>query len=508
MLSYDIFTNSSLSQLSILELSSNYLTSLSTLSWMFNISASLTSIDLSSNQLEGHIPDSFGKLFFLAELDLSDNKLQGGIPSSLRNLHELDISSNELNGLFPDNTTFSSLSRLDLRNNKLNVFHTQCLGQPLVLVKLDLSYNQLKRSPEDIEKLSNLRYLDLSHNQLKRLPGDIEKLSNLYDLDLSYNQLKRLPEGIEKLSNLYYLGLSSNLLEDTITESHLSNFANLKHLDLSLNSLTFNLSSDWIPPFQMETLDLSHCYLGPHFPNWIQTQNTLDTLTLSFAGISDAIPNWLWNMSVNFLHLSHNNITGKIPNLSSQLILHPEIIDLSYNNISGPIPLFLFYCNQLKLSKNMFSGSIFHLCTIPKGSIINMLDLSDNQLAGELPNCWMNISGLSVLDLANNKFSGKIPLTLGTLDQLEVLHLRGNNFIGELPSTLRNCMGLRMLDVEGNNCYNSSPQAFLEAFLLQLVEQCWELDVRDNNNLCDKIQEKISGVKEPLSEDKKVSTII
>ncbi|CAI9779604.1 unnamed protein product [Fraxinus pennsylvanica] len=412
--SFDIFPNSSLSKLSILRLSSNYLTSSSTFRWMFNISASLKVIDLAGNQLEGPIPDSFGELFFLEDLVLSDNKLRGGIPSSLRNLHTLDISSNELNGLLPDNTTFSSLSRLDLGNNKLNAFHTQCLGQPLVLS----------------------------------------------ELDLSYNQLKRLPEGIEKLSNLSYLGMSSNLLEDTITESHLSNFANLRELDLNSNSLTFNLSSDWIPPFQLYRLLLSHCHLGPHFPNWIQTQNFLGWLDISFAGISDAIPNWLWNMPFfTILDLSHNNITGKIPNLSSQSTQR-SIIDLSYNNISGPIPSFLFYWPEIKLSKNMFSGSIFHLCTIPTESIFHLnyvLDLSDNQLAGELPNCWMNGSELFVLDLANNKFSGKIPLTLGTLDQLEVLNLRGNNFIGELPSTLRNCRELRMLDVGGNKLTGNIP---------------------------------------------------
>ncbi|CAI9778191.1 unnamed protein product [Fraxinus pennsylvanica] len=411
VLSFDIFTNSSLSQLSILDLSFNYLTSLSTLSRMFNISASLKCIDLSYNQLEGHIPDSFGKLFFLEDLSLNDNKLHGGIPSSLRNLHTLDISSNELNRLLPDNTTFSSLSSLDLRNNKLNASYTQCLGQALVL-----GY-----------------------------------------LDLSYNQLKRLPEGIEKLSNLRQLRMSSNLLEDTITESHLSNFANLGELDLSLNSLTFNLSSDWIPPFQLYSLYLGNCHLGPHFPNWIQTQKTLEGLNISFAGISDAIPNWLWNMSsLVILDLSHNNIRGKIPNVPSQSTVQ-IFIDLSYNNISGPIPLFLFYYTEIKLSKNMFSGSIFHLCTIPKGSVVHTLDLSDNQLAGEVPNCWMNISELLVLDLANNKFSGKIPLTLGTLDMLQVLHLRGNNFIGDLPSTLRNCRGLRMLDVGGNKLTGNIP---------------------------------------------------
>ncbi|CAA2954581.1 receptor 12 [Olea europaea subsp. europaea] len=398
--SFDIFTNSSLSYLSILDLSSNDLTSSFTFHWLFNISASLTKIDLSYNQLEGPIPDGFGELIFLEELSLKNNKFHGGIPKSFGNLshlYSLDISYNELNGPLPD-------------NKKLNEFHPQGLGLP----------------------------------------------SSLQRLDLSSNKFKRLPEGIEKLSELRVLVMASNLLDDTITESYLSNLANLTFLDLSFNSLVFNLSSDWIPPFQMQEMQLSRNHLGPHFPNWIRTQNSLGQLDISFAGISDILPDWLWNMpSLKYLVLSHNNIRGQIPNLPSNLV-PLGTVDLSYNNLSGPIPLFLFHYRNLQLSNNMFSGSILHLCTIPKG--ISMLDLSYNQLAGELPNCWMNISDhLIILDLANNNFSGKIPLTLGTLDQLLVLHLRKNNFVGELPSTMRNFSRLIMLDVGDNKLTGNVP---------------------------------------------------
>ncbi|XP_022866334.1 LRR receptor-like serine/threonine-protein kinase FLS2 [Olea europaea var. sylvestris] len=414
MPSFDIFTNSSLPYLSILDLSSNDLTSSFAFHWLFNLSASLTYIDLSYNRLDGLIPDAFGELIFLEELWLNNNTFHGGVPKSFGNLshlYYLDISYNELNGSLTAVTKLSSLRSLYLNNNKLNGFHTQSPG----------------------------------------LPSSLERLF------LSYNQSRRLPEGIEKLSKLQYLDMSSNLLEGTITKSFLSNFANLKYLDLSLNSLAFNLSSDWIPHFQLERILLSHCYLGPHFPNWIQTQSTLEVLDLSFAGISDALPNWLWNMSsLSRLDLSHNDISGKISNLSSKSIFR-EVVDLSYNNLSGPIPLFLFLSGELKMSKNMFSGSIFHFCTIPEVSSILVLDLSDNQLEGELPNCWLNTTFLFILDLANNKFSGKISPTLGSLDKLEVLHLRNNNFIDELPSTLRNCTRLRMLDVGGNKLTGNIP---------------------------------------------------
>ncbi|XP_022882539.1 receptor-like protein 12 [Olea europaea var. sylvestris] len=198
--------------------------------------------------------------------------------------------------------------------------------------------------------------------------------------------------------------------------------------------------------------------MGPYFPIWIRKQNSLMYLHLSFAGISNTLPNWLWNMSsIRHLDLSHNNISGGMPHLSSKLNSYVSV-DLSYNNLSGPIPLSVFqYSETLILSENLLSGSIFNLCTISENSFITTLILSNNQLDGELPDCWMNLHILRTLNLANNKFSGKLPPSLGSLKWLAILHLGNNNFTGELPSSLKNCTMLRKLDVGGNKLTGTIP---------------------------------------------------
>lgn len=82
-----------------------------------------TTIDFSSNLLEGEIPKVIGDLKALKGLNFSHNNLSGDIPSSvgnLTNLEWMDLSSNKLNGNIPRGLAdLTSLSFLNLSNNQL-----------------------------------------------------------------------------------------------------------------------------------------------------------------------------------------------------------------------------------------------------------------------------------------------------------------------------------------------------------------------------------------------------
>ncbi|KAL2334891.1 hypothetical protein Fmac_016104 [Flemingia macrophylla] len=69
----------------------------------------LKSIDLSSNNLEGHIPKEFGYLVGLNSLNLSRNNLSGEIPFEIGNLRKLDLSHNSLSGRIPSGRHFQTL---------------------------------------------------------------------------------------------------------------------------------------------------------------------------------------------------------------------------------------------------------------------------------------------------------------------------------------------------------------------------------------------------------------
>jgi Leucine-rich repeat (LRR) protein len=110
--------NSSMS-LKYLDLGGNSLNS-SILPWVINVSKVLTDLDLSSNSLQ-QIPDAFGNMIFLrylSSLSLQSTNIVGTLPKSfvhLPSLTTLDLSHNQLNGVdIIDNAHLSTLQSLDL----------------------------------------------------------------------------------------------------------------------------------------------------------------------------------------------------------------------------------------------------------------------------------------------------------------------------------------------------------------------------------------------------------
>ncbi|KAK2404476.1 receptor protein EIX2 [Trifolium repens] len=293
---------------------------------------------------------------------------------------------------------------------------------------------------------------------------DLSTLSSLRQLDLSNNKFNgEIPTTIGSLTELSNLLLGENFFDGILTESHFANLSKLEYLSLSANSLTMKVSDDWVPPFQLQGLNLSYCNLNSRFPNWLQTQNYL-----------------------SFLLISNNNLTGKIPNLELNLTNYP-IIDLSSNQLEGSIPSFLLQSAGLDLSNNKFSDLVSFVCSKSKHSNLGGLDISNNELKGELPDCWNNLNSLQYVDLSNNKLSGEIPYSMGALSSMEALILRNNSLSGQLTSALKNCSDkLAFLDL-GQNKFDGPIPSWIGESLHQLLI----LSLRFNNfcgslpsNLC------------------------
>ncbi|KMT12726.1 hypothetical protein BVRB_4g088220 [Beta vulgaris subsp. vulgaris] len=426
----------------------------------------LSYLDLSSNAFEGLIPLYFGNMHSLSHLDLSANVLEGPISSSFWNMQSLsylDVSGNTLEGHIPDTiSNFKHAVHLDLSWNNFQGTVPNTLGELCGLQFLELSYNNLTGDLSNVIKSlsvcshKSLRFLNLETNHFSgSVPDTIELFSSLRVLYLDANQLNgTISQGIAKLSMLETLRLSSNSLKGSISDNHLANFSRLRNLDLSDNPrLVVNISADWVPPFQLDSIYLSLCKLGPYFPKWLQTQNRITWVDISIAGISDIIPVSFWNSlssKIEHLNMSHNNIHGMLPsNLSITFRELPQI-DLSSNSMEGAIPSFLGNISSLSLNDNLFSDPNPFLCPQTKMGLSN-LDLSNNLFSGELPDCWMYFDELSILRLENNKFLGNLPTSIGALKKLQALHLRNNSFSGELPTSLQNCTSLVLLDVSYNS---------------------------------------------------------
>ncbi|XP_034205238.1 receptor-like protein EIX2 [Prunus dulcis] len=401
ILSTTLYKTNSSTSLVYVRLSDNHLTS-SIFLWLSNYSTSLVSLDLSYNNLAGFIPDFIGNMSSLVDLDLSGNQIVGANPNSFARL--------------------CNLRRLWLQRNHMS-------GQLSQL---------LPRCAQN-----SLGYLDLSENVLVGSLNNLTSFSSLEVLYLNANQLSgKIPESIGQMSQLGNINFSINSLEGVVSETHFSKLSKLRLLDLSYNSLVLNFHSDWVPPFQLWGINLASCNVGPLFPKWLQTQNDYFELDISNAGISDIIPSWFLS---NFRNA---DVTVEFEN--------QRRLDLSSNQIEGPIPSTLSQVYYLDLSNNSISGSLSFLCASADKSL-TYLNLSSNNFAGELPDCWSHLETLVMLDLSNNAFSGKIPMTIGSLFQMQTLKLRSNRFVGELPSSLKNCTSLEVIDLGDNKLSGPIP---------------------------------------------------
>ncbi|KAI9098538.1 hypothetical protein K1719_025163 [Acacia pycnantha] len=387
--------------------------------------------------------------------------------AKLPNLKEFIIRDSDLSDEYILSSPFlkfnssSSLSKLDLSQNNFesSIVFSWILNISTNLVDLSLSENNLSEDLSTILQTfstcarNSLQYLDLHSNQITGTFVGLSIFPYLKNFDMSYNHLNgTISKDLQFPSSLVSLDIRSNLLRGVLTSSHLVNLHNLKYLSLSGNLLTLRFSHNWVPPFQLEAIYVSSCKLGPNFPEWLQTQNNFTELDISNNGISGTIPEWFWGLltpKLINLNVSCNNISGTIPKVDINFTEVPAI-SLASNQFEGSLPEFLQNVQALILSNNNFSELHHFLCANGSFQQLDILDLSNNQFFGQLPNCWRNFQWLSLVDLSDNNFSGELPASIGTLQDLQALILRNNEFSGDLFITLKICSSLALLDAGEN----------------------------------------------------------
>ncbi|KAJ9158876.1 hypothetical protein P3X46_024420 [Hevea brasiliensis] len=470
-----------LSSLQTLDLSNNQ-SSLraSSLVWLAGLS-SLKVLDLSTVYLGDVVNwlDAVNMLPSLVELRLVSCQLHS-LPQSLPSLNfsSLEVLDLSYNGFYHSVIpnwlveVSHTLSLLNLTTCSLQGSIPRTIVNFTSLVVLDFSFNYLKGSiPHGFGNMTSLAVLDLSVNYLEgSLPatlGLIQELHNfkyspLRELRLSRNLLNGSLERIlPQLSELIVLDVAWNDLDGVITEAHLQDFSRLRVLDLSFNRLILNVSSNWIPDFQLESINLENCEIGPRFPWWLQNQKRISELDMGNASISDIVPDWFWDISPSMkrLDLSNNHLTGKLPNLSSKASLSK--LDLSGNEFEGRLPQLPPAIEILLLIENQFSGPISPICDIMNES--NALRHGNN-MPGNLPDCWIYGQNLVCVDLRLNQLSGQIPESIGHLINLKWLFLSHNSLSGEIPQSLQNCTSLIVLALGNNSLSGSIPTWLGESF--------------------------------------------
>ncbi|XP_039134379.1 receptor-like protein EIX1 [Dioscorea cayenensis subsp. rotundata] len=363
------FLNLSRSSLTSIDLSNNQINSTFPF-WLTNCSR-LVHLDLWLNHFHGVIPEAIGNMKSLEVIQLGLNDFVGPLPTSIRdlcNLHTLDISFNNLG------EETSTLSRI----------FSGCAGN--TIETLNLRNSNLRGELSGwLGKLKGITILDLGNNSLYGpIPASIGNLSNLRILYLTYNGLNgTLPESIGQLSELKVLEITCNSLTGVISEAHFANLSSLESVSMSSNSLVVNISRDWLPPFRLIAISFGSVLSGAKISR--MAQNTERFLHAKFAKY--------WN---------YRNLFGKI-----------GIFNLRSNKFKGPLPPLPLDAIYVDLSDNSFS-----VCKFRR---LQVIDISSNSIFGELPTCWENLPALEALNLENNSLTGEIPSSIGSLKFMQTL---------------------------------------------------------------------------------------
>ncbi|MBA0777779.1 hypothetical protein Gotri_005753, partial [Gossypium trilobum] len=297
------------------------------------------------------------------------------------------------------------------------------IGKLAKLQSLDLSNNKITALPSDIWSLGSLKWLNLSSNQISgSLPNNVGNFGLLEVIDLSGNNFSgEIPATITSLLSLQVLNLAGNGFEWSIPRGIL-NCKALVSVDLSSNRLNGSLPDGFGAAFpKLKTLNLA--------------RNEIHGLDTDFAEL----------MSLTSLNISRNLFKGSVMGVFQGQL---KVIDLSMNQFQGHI------------SKVQFNSTY-------KWSHLVYLDLSENQLSGEISLNLSQAQNLRHLNLAYNRFAiqkfPRIEMLLG----LEYLNLSKTNLIGHIPSLANK--SLKVLDVSHNNLSGEIPVSLLEK--LPLMER-------------------------------------
>ncbi|KAG0451479.1 hypothetical protein HPP92_026227 [Vanilla planifolia] len=350
-------------------------------------------------------------------------------------LEVIDLSSNGFTGSLPAGfcPSFPFLRKLQLADNYISGSIPADLGNCTNLQSLDLSFNDLVGEvPLPVWSLPKLVDLVMWANNLSgEIPGDLcSKNPALEMLVLSFNNLSgKIPESFTNCADLIWVSLSGNHLTGEIPAG-IGNLQKLAILQLGINSLSGNIPPEIGSCKNLIWLDLNSNQFTGEIPASLASQSGLIT------------PGIVSGKQFAFLRNEAGNICPGAGTLFEFEGIRPERL--------ASLPL----VNSCP-STRIYTGTTVYSYQ-NNGSMI-YLDLSYNQLTGQIPSAFGVMDFLQVLNLGHNSLTGRIPNSFGKMTLIGALDLSYNHLTGPIPDSLGTPSFLSDLDVSNNNLSGPIP---------------------------------------------------
>ncbi|OAY65306.1 Receptor-like protein 12 [Ananas comosus] len=434
--------------------------------------SSLTTINLRHNNFSSTVPEFFANFSSLSSLQLASCGLEGLFPQEvfqLKNLTHLDVSDNPmLFGNLPDFYFDNSLKILMLGSTRFSGAIPNSIGY----LKSLTIHGAIPLWIWEIAG-NHLLSLNLSHNVLT----NVERFTGLIP--------SCLMEGGNILSVLNLRG--NRLLRGTTLPNNFSRECSLQTLILNGNGIEGLLPKSLANCRMLELLDLGNNRIVDSFPFWLGNLSMLRVLILSsnqfYGSVELPLQGEMSDYhfpSLRILDLSSNIFTGNLSwslfkNLTAMTVTSSADMEVLEFNSSilrvlrdvVSYPAFLldsYYFSGMIVSFYSYLGTV---SVVEKGQDITlekiltaftMIDLSNNQFHGAIPEVIGNLRSLRALNMSHNAFTGGIPSGFGGLAQLESLDLSSNQLSGEIPESLSSLTFLASLNLSYNSLVGRIPQ--------------------------------------------------
>ncbi|MCD7463392.1 hypothetical protein HAX54_050475 [Datura stramonium] len=439
-------------------------------------------LELDNETISSGIENSIAlfSLQYLENLNLAYNMFNVGIPTGIYNLANLKYLLNLSNAGF--------VGQISMTLSRLRRLVTLALSTlfPDVIHPLKLENPNLRHVIENLTELREL-YLDgvdLSAQRRDWCQSLSSYLPNLKVLSLCYTNFSgSLPESISNLQNLSKLELSNCSFSGPIP-STIANLTELVYLDISFNSFTGSIP--YLQQFKkLAYLDFSENHLtGLLSPAHFKGLLELAYINLAVNYLTGIRPAYMFELpSLEKLFLFNNQFAGQVKefrNASPSLL---DTIDLSNNNLNGSIPESIFGIESLKLIElGLASCRLQKFPDLKSQSRMTVLDLSDNQIHGPIPS-WIwkigdgameyleqpyNVSStLVILDLHSNKLKGELPIQ--PFWSIPYLDCSRNNFNNSIPLNINNSLGA-FFSFANNRLTGRIPESICNASYLQVLD--------------------------------------